>query len=192
MCQPLPIFDGSTKYKILLYIALDSAIGYILEVDPQHLHDGHWSIVRCARNLANVMTSSSQHYATSSVTSICNSVLITVFIWPYNSRNLYGEYIEFNTKFRTLMKNDFEKNLYKLMNNAIFDKIMKNVRDRINVRLFTKWEDTVGRQWSPNQLPIVEASSRRIWSRLNCVSLRWSLTNRYMWICSHTCPRSHI
>ena len=48
------------------------------------------------------------------------------------------KYISFNTQKRNKAKNDFEKDFYKLLNNAFYGKAMENSRNRFKIKFIKK------------------------------------------------------
>ena len=157
MSQKLPVRSFKWEKNMLKFTKEfikifdeDSDKGYILEVDfkyPKKLHDLHSNlpfsperIDKCRKPACNLYNKKKYLVHVRSLKQALNHGLILKKVHrvvQFNQEAWLKPYIDLTTELRKKAKNDFEKDFFKLMNNAVFGKTMENVRKNRDIKLVT-------------------------------------------------------
>ena len=126
--------------------------GYVLEVDVKYskkLHNLHSDLPflperiemnKCKKLVCNLYDKKKYAVHINSLKQALNHGLKLKKIHriiEFNQEAWLKPYIDMNTELRKLAKNDFEKDLFKLMNNLVFGKTMENIRKHRDIKLVT-------------------------------------------------------
>ena len=126
--------------------------GYIFEVDvkyPKRLHELHsdlpslperMEINKCKKLVCNLYNKKRYVAHINTLKRALNHGLKFLKIHrviEFNQEAWLKPYIDMNTELKKLAKNDFEKDLFKLMNNSVFGKTMENIRKHRDIKLVT-------------------------------------------------------
>ena len=135
--------------------------GYLLEVDieyPKEIHDAHADLPFCPvrehaqggkqTKLLATLDDKERYVIHYRYLKQCvrHGLRVTRIhrVLRFDQTHWLRDYIRLNTDLRTRATSEFQKTLYKLMNNAVYGKTMENVRNRVDVRLVTRWDGRYG------------------------------------------------
>ena len=158
MSEKLPIngfkwvndISGINKKFVKSYDKKNSDKGYILEVDvdyPSKLHKLHsdmpflpekMKIDKTQKLVCNLHDKKKYLVHISILKQALNHGLKLKKVHRvigFNQEAWLKKYIDMNTELRKKTSNDFEKDFFKLMNNAVFGKTMENVRKHGDIKL---------------------------------------------------------
>ena len=149
---------------------------YIFEVDvryPKRLHDLHsdlsflperMEINKCKKLICNLSNKKKYVIHVNSLKQALNHGLKNQAlnqalkkihrVIEFNQKEWLKPYIDMNTELRKAAKIDFEKDLFKLMNNSLFGKTMENIREHRDIKLVTTDKKRSKLVSEPNYLTI--------------------------------------
>ena len=97
-------------------------------------------IDKCSKLVCNLYDKKNHVLHTRSLRQVLNHGLMLKKVHrviQFNKKAWLKPYIDMNTELRKQVKNDFEKDFFKLMNNSVLGKTMENVRKHRDIKLVT-------------------------------------------------------
>ncbi|XP_072380672.1 uncharacterized protein [Diabrotica undecimpunctata] len=198
MSQPLPwgnfrwLSDEEIKQFNVFNIENDYEKGYVLEVDlhyPPNVHDEHNELPFCPESIVPPKSKYKKlipnlydkkkyviHYRNLKQCIQYGLKLEKVYrILEFSQSMWLKKYIDLNTFLRNNAKNEFERDLFKLLVNAIFGKSLENINRRNDIRLCSHYENFRGSLGAKSLIAKPEFKSLSIFSE-NLVAINLNKT----------------